>query len=222
MDCILNESGDGLVFVDLGWRLDGASTIKLAYDPAYNYFGSILSAIPSREAFYTRIRMPFYLIPGDLLVLGPLLLILSPKDLTKVIARAGQGGLIPWQTGIGTPVGRFQYILGREIGTCFYGSAQGADAFLLPDATKGQGALSLISMNSTQLEFPFLEYRPMRTFSRRQSASMVVQLNAGVDIPGKVSLASPPDSGPVHAKSIWFVGVRLSFDWRYYYARKKS
>jgi len=33
-----------------------------------------------------------------------------------------------------TPIGRFQFILGREIGVAFYGSVQGADAFLVPDS----------------------------------------------------------------------------------------
>jgi len=32
LDGVLNESGDGLVFADLGWRLDGAFSIKLEKD----------------------------------------------------------------------------------------------------------------------------------------------------------------------------------------------
>jgi hypothetical protein len=222
MEGVLNESGDGLVFLDLGWRLDGASTIKIKQDPAYQYFGSILSAIPSREAFYFRFRMPFYVVPGDLLIAGPLMLLFSPKSLNKTIATAGQGGLIPWQTGMVTPIGRFQFILGREIGVSFYGVVQGADAFLVPDPRLGDDQWSLISMRSTQLEFPILEYRPLRTFSRRQSACFVLQISAGVDIPGKVTMIEPADIEPVKLKPIWSVGFRLAFDWRYYLAKKKS
>ncbi len=222
MDGVMNESGDGLIFLDLGWRLDGASTTKIERDPAYNQFGSILSAIPSRDAFYGRIRMPYYVIPGDLIILGPLLLIVSPKSLNNVVATAGQGGLIPWQRVMRTSIGRFQFILGREVGICFYGSAQGADSFLVPDAAKGSGSLTLLSMHSTHIDFPFLEYRPMRTFSRRQSASIVIQLNAGMDIPGKVRMIDPPNADPKPLKTVWFFGVRLAFDWRYYYAKKKN
>lgn len=222
MDGVLNESGDGLVFLDLGWRLDGASTIKIQHDPAYKYFGSILSAIPSREAFSVRLRLPFYVIPGDLLLVGPILLLVAPKELNKVIATAGQGGLVPWQTGMITPIGRFQFILGREVAVCLYGSVQGADSFLVPDERWGAGQWSLISMRTTHLEFPFLEYRPVRTFSRRQSASLVLQLYAGVDIPGKVTMIEPPGAEPVQLKTIWSGGVRLAFDWRYYYAKKRN
>ena len=93
MDGVLNESGDGLVFLDLGWRLDGASNIKIHHDPAYNQFGSILSAIPSREGFYFRLRLPFFLIPGDILIAGPVLLLAAPKKMNTMIATAGNGGL---------------------------------------------------------------------------------------------------------------------------------
>jgi len=221
MEGVLNESSDGLVFLDLGWRLDGASTIKLERDPAYKQFGSILSAIPSRDAFYFRLRMPFYIIPGDLVILGPLLLLASPKTLNGVIASAGAGGLIPWQAGMVTSIGRFQFILGREVGVCFYGSAQGADSFLFPDVNQEPGNLALVSMHSLHIDFPILEYRPVRTFSRRQSASLLLQINAGVDIPRKEVMIEPVYPDPLKLKHIWFVGIRLAFDWRYYYARKK-
>ncbi len=222
MDGVLNESGDGLVFLDLGFRLDGASSIKIQHDPVYNYFGSILSAIPSREGLYGRLRLPFYLVPGDILIAGPILLLFAPKQLNTMIATAGNGGLIPWQTGMITPIGRFQFVLGREVGVCFYGTIQGPDAFLVPDERSETGNLSLIRMRSTQLDFPILEYRPFRTFSRRQSASLVLQINAGVDIPGKVTMLEPVDIEPVKLRPIWMFGVRLGFDWRFYYARKKS
>ena len=77
-------------------------------------------------------------------------------------------------------------------------------------------------MHTTHLEFPILEYRPVRTFSRRQSASLLMQINAGVDIPGKVHMIEPVDAIPTKMKPIWTVGIRLAFDWRYYYARKKT
>jgi hypothetical protein len=222
MDGVLNQSGDGLVFLDLGWRLDGASSIKLQSDPAYNLFGSILAAVPSRDAFYTRLRLPFYVIPGDLIILGPLLLLVAPKAMNNVVATAGAGGLIPWQTGMITPIGRFQFILGREVGVCFYGSVDGADSFLVPYDSDGSTELALVSMRTTHFEFPILEYRPLRTFSRRQSASLVFQISAGMDIPGKVTMINPTDIGTINVKTTWFVGFRLAFDWRYYYARKKQ
>ena len=221
LDGVLNEAGDGLIFLDLGWRLDGPSTMKIRHDPAYDQFGSILSAIPTRNAFYFRFRMPYYVIPGDLLVAGPIMYLISERNFEKMMATAVQGGLIPWQTGMVTPIGRFQFILGREIGVCFYGSLLGADSYLIPDESLGEGELSLISMHSTQIEFPILEYRPVRTFSRRQSMSFVVQINAGLDIPGKVTMIEPTNAPVEKLKTIWFMGVRVYFDWRYYIAKNK-
>jgi hypothetical protein len=222
MDGVLNESGDGLVFLDLGWRLDGSSSIKVERDPSFKAYGAILSAVPSREAFYFRFRMPYYVIPGDLILLGPALLLLSPQSMNKVVATAGQGGLIPWQSRMNTPLGRFQFILGREIGVCFYGAFQNPDAFLMPNTAMDPVEYQFITMRSTQLDIPILEYRPYRTFSRRQSASTVLQFFAGVDIPGKVSVIDDPTATPPKVKTIWSGGVRLAFDWRYYYAKKRN
>ena len=162
------------------------------------------------------------MIPGDLVILGPLLLLVAPKALNNVISTAGAGGLIPWQTGMITPIGRFQFILGREVGICFYGSAGGADSFLVPVESSSAGDWTLLTMHSTHFEFPILEYRPVRTFSRRQSASLVMQIYGGFDIPRKVTMIEPPDSEPIKLKTVWSAGIRLAFDWRYYYAKKKT
>ncbi len=223
MEGVLNESGDGLVFLDLGWRQDGPSSMQVINDKDIKAFGSIYSAIPSRDAFYARLRLPFYLIPGDLLIVGPILLLFAPDKLNKMIVSAGNGGLIPWQTGMVTPIGRFQFILGREVGVCVYGSGRGADSFILPDnhaATDDEQVL--VSMYSTQIDFPILEYRPLRTFSSRQSASLVLQINAGVDIPGKMTVKYGADQVKPSVKPTWFIGFRLAFDWRYYFTKKKS
>ena len=220
MEGVLNESGDGLVFLDLGYRLDGPSTVKYNYDPENSPYGSVVSVIPSRDAFYFRFRMPYYVIPGDLLVAGPIVYLASKENFNKMVASAGQGGLIPWQTGLVSSIGRFQFILGREIGVTFYGFILGGSPMVIPDKSRGDGAASLISMRSTQLEFPFLEYRPFRSFSVNQSTSIAVQFNAGVDIPGKVTMLDPADAPAVKLKTIWFLGVRVCFDWRYYFANK--
>jgi hypothetical protein len=217
-DGVLNKSGDGLIFLDLGWRLDGASSIKIVATPEFNEFGSILSAVPSRDALYARIRLPFYVVPGDLILAAPFLLLFSPKSYEKMVTTASQGGLIPWQSGIITPVGRFQVMLGREIGVYFYGIINGPDAFLIPHESAGAGQWSLLSMKSTKLEIPFFEYRPIRTFTRKQSASLVMQLYAGVDIPGKVIMKTNREADPLDLKTIWQLGIKLGFDWRYYYS----
>jgi hypothetical protein len=165
--------------------------------------------------------MPFYVIPGDLLIAGPILYFFAPKSFNKMVSTAAQGGLIPWQTGMITSIGKFQFILGREIGVYLYGTLQGADAFLVPDDRLGADPWALISVRSTKLDFPFFEYRPIRTFSRKQSASLVIQFHTAVDIPGKVTMVTHPEVEPVKLKPVWMLGIKLGFDWRYYYSGGK-
>ena len=222
LEGVLNEAGDGLVFIDLGWRLDGSSSMKYAADPDLKQFGSMFAAIPSRDAFYTRIRLPFYLIPGDLLIVAPILYLFAPKAMNKMLITAGNGGLIPWQTGIVTSVGRFQFILGREVGIYFNGFPKDPDRFIIPTTIAGTPDQVLIAMRSTLLEFPILEYRPFHTFSTNQTASLVIQIFGGFDIPGKVTVIAPENAIVPKVSTIFFAGLRVAFDWRYYFSKKRS
>jgi len=221
MEGVLNESGDGLVFLDLGWRIDGASSMRFDDEPAIKNFGTFSAAIPSRDAYFLRLRMPFCLIPGDILIAGPILYLTAPKTFNKMVVAAGNGGLIPWQSGIRTPIGRFQFVIGREVGICMYGTGNGPDAFLMTvdQDTKDQAVFSLYT---TQFDFPILEYRPMRNFSSGQSASLVFQFYGGFDIPGKRTSVYPSDYPLPDLKTTWFAGLRMSFDWRYYFSGRKN
>ena len=173
------KSGDGLVFLDLGWRQDGPSTQKYGDSPILEAAGQIASAIPGRDALNIRFRMPFYLLPFDLLITAPILIWAAPETFANMAVTAGNGGLIPWQSGIATPIGRLQFMLGREVGVSLYGGGDNKDAILVPAGEETY----LLTYKSVQLDFPFLEYRPFRTFSLDQSSSLVFQFNFGVDIP---------------------------------------
>ncbi len=103
MEGVLNESGDGLVFLDLGYRIDGPSTMKFNYNPEKSPLGSVMPVIPRRDAFYFRFRMPYFVIPGDLLFAGPVVYLASKASFSKMVASAGQGasshgnsGSEPW------------------------------------------------------------------------------------------------------------------------------
>ncbi len=213
LEGVLNESGDGLVFLDLGWRQDGNSTMTFGAAPTLEQGGAITAAIPARDAYTFRLRMPFWLIPGDLIIAAPLLLI-SPDTYANMAVIAGNGGFIPWQSGIATPIGRFQFILGREIGIALYGLGGEHDAMLIPDQTEGT---KLVQYRSTQFDFPLVEYRPFRTFSLDQSSSLVLQLNFGFDIPHSERAMLPKEASLPKLKTIYYFGLRMAFDWRYYY-----
>jgi hypothetical protein len=214
---VLSESGDGLVSLDLGYRLDAASAISIYEDEVLQEFGQIFAAIPSRSALTARVRIPFWLIPMDLLVAAPILLPTSPKTYSSMAVLAGNGGLIGWQSGIATSVGRFQVVLGREVGVSFYGYLKLPDRLLLPVGDPADGNAALVELRSVQLEFPVVEYRPFRSFSLDQTSSVVVQIFGSVDIPTSVSIVAPLDSPDPGLRSVWQVGVRISFDWRYYW-----
>ncbi|MEI6456671.1 MAG: hypothetical protein WCO93_10325 [bacterium] len=226
MEGVLNEAGDGLVFLDLGGRIDLSSS--QAYDgshdnPDLKGYGSMISAIPSRFAITVRFRLPFFLIPGDLVILAPVLALVSPNSMQRVVTTAANGGLIPWQTGLPTPVGRFQFVLGREVAISMYGVGKESDTYSVfpPDEEKSSG---YFKMNTTRFEFPIVEYRPFRTYSSRQTGSLLFQLHAGFDVPGRRAPATKDFDGyelPA-TRTIWYAGIRLVFDYRYYFSGTKK
>ncbi|MCX6244805.1 MAG: hypothetical protein NTU98_08875 [Bacteroidetes bacterium] len=222
LEGILNEASDGAVFLEAGYRLDGSSTIKLAADPDLEKYGNISSAIPYRNGIHLRLRMPFYIVPGDLLVVAPILYIFAPKAASTMIATAGNGGLIPWQAGMLSSIGRFQFVLGREVGVCFFGYGKNPDTFIVPVTINGVADQAVISFHSTQIEFPVLEYRPFHMFSSDQTAGLMIQIFGGVDIPGKETLVTSENIPVPEVRSIWYCGLRFIFDWRYYFSGKKS
>ena len=201
LDGILNDSSDGLVFVEFGVRDDTHAT------------GT--ATIPGRGAMSARLRMPYWLIPGDLAVAGPVLALTSQRTLQKMAIGAANGGLIPWQAGIATRAGRLQFVLGREVGVSIF--RNGSDhQFLLPTPGVPPNNTTLVSINSLQVEFPILEYRLFRTFSVNQSSGLMLQPYVGFDMPTAVSVVSPTGAPNPDAHTVVTTGMRVVFDWRHY------
>jgi hypothetical protein len=209
---VMRDSGDGLAFVSLGLRGDTSSTNLVSNAALAKVGGDIASAISSRTAFTSRVRMPFYLVPGDLLLLAPLYFF-APERYTAIAATAANGGLVPWQSGFATGIGRFQFVLGREFGVAVYGIA-GKDRVVAPGVAGGP--LRVVSYKSTSLDVPILEYRAYRSFSSNQSSAVLLQVFTAVDLPHSASVVSPPAAPNPELSHVWSVGIRLVFDWRYY------
>lgn len=219
LDGVLNESGDGLIFLAAGWRQDGSSSTGVVSTEELQNYGNLLAAIPGRSAYNGRLRLPFYLLPGDLLILAPILYFIDQEALTNVGVTAVNGGLIPWQSGIETSFGRFQFVLGREVAVYFYGRTKERDAlFNISTNEQGQEQLNILSYRSTLFEFPIVEYRPFKTFDVGQRSSMFIQLYGGFDIPSNIEVLESTgnsESTP-ELKTVWSLGLRLIFDWRHY------
>jgi hypothetical protein len=210
---VLNEAGDGLVFIEVGWRQDSPSSMSFGDVPPQIETGQIASAIPGRDAFNFGIRMPFYIIPFDLLITAPILLWAAPEAYASMAVTAGNGGLIPWQAGIATSFGRFQFILGREVSASLYGSGEDQDAIIVQE----NNTSSLLTYKSVQLDFPVVEYRPFRTFSLDQSSSLRFIFSFGVDFPYDAQLVLPEGGNLPELKPVWNIGLTAEFDWRYYF-----
>jgi len=212
MDGVMNQSGDGLVFFSIGFRGDSSSSNKISDSQLATDTGSFNAAIPARSATTIRMRMPFYLLPTDLIWLSPIYLF-NKTAYTNLAVTAGNGGLIPWQQGIATSIGRFQFVLGREIGVTFFGR-RSIDEIIVPDESV-TGSLSLYKLKSYLVDIPIVEYRPFRSFTSSQSSSVIFQLFASADI--------PENNEPIFINgvstslgTVWSMGIRMVFDWRHY------
>jgi hypothetical protein len=212
----LGEASDGLLFASLGFRADTASSNLFSDNSPDAGGGNLSAAIPSRSGLSLRVRMPFYVIPADLLLLSPMYFF-NPEAYTGMAVTATNGGLIPLQQGIATPLGRFQFMLGRELGITFYG-LDGNDQLLAPSAESG-GIGRVVNFKSTSYELPILEFRPYRAFSANQSSSVMFQLFGGADVPRDASVVLPQGAPPADLETVWFLGIRMMFDGRYYFSR---
>lgn len=201
LEGVLNESSDGLAFAEVGFRQDRHA--------------SGVATLPGRGALTTRLRAPFWLIPGDLLVVGPVLAFTSRRSLQKMAVQAANGGLIPWQAGVATRIGRFQFVLGREASLSFYRNSSDHPV-LIPTPGVPPANATLVALSSLQVEFPILEYRLFRTFSLNQSSGLMIQPYVGFDEPTKTSVVSPAGAPTPRLHTIVTTGVRVVFDWRHY------
>jgi hypothetical protein len=211
----LGDAGDGLIFGSIGYHGDTNSSNEFS---GRTLGGTLAAAIPARSGTTVRIRMPFYIVPGDLVFMSPLYLFKGKRPVyTKMAVTAANGGLIPWQTGIATRAGRLQFMLGREIGVTYYGRRRD-DQLVVPDTSGGIGRI--VNYESIRYDLPIFEYRPYRAFSANQTSAVLIQLFVGVDVPRNVSV-SFPDGAPVpHLERIKFAGIRLVYDWRHYRSRQ--
>ena len=213
LEGVLDQSGDGLIYFSVGYRGDTPSSNKFSTSSFAQQGGSRTAAIPGRTGFTARLRMPFYLIPGDLLLLSPLYFV-SPTTYQNMAVTAVNGGLIPWQLGWATRFGRFQFVLGREIGVAFYGR-QSDDSLLAPGVTPG--VPRVIGFKSNYFDFPIFEYRPYRAFDMTQTSELTLQLYGAVDDPHSSSVLFPVGAPGVKMDRVYSIGIRLVFDWRRYF-----
>jgi len=206
----LGESGDGLAFAQIGYHADGPSSNRLGNEVTT---GALGAAIPARSGLSFRARAPYYLIPGDLLLLSPMYLF-DRERFADLAVTASNGGLLGLQQGYNTRFGRFQFVLGREVGVTLFG-LQGDQQYIAPGTPQAPTG-TLVRFKSVYLDFPIAEYRPFRSFSADQSSTLLFQLFAGIDRPFGAKVENPPGALLPDMKSVRQLGIRMIFDWRHY------
>jgi hypothetical protein len=215
LEGVIGEAGDGLVFIELALRQDSASTMPFTTEEDVAQGGAFTAAIPGRGAVVIRVRAPFWLVPGDLLLAAAAVAPFSRRTFAALAAEASNGGLVPWQVGLATPIGRFQFVLGREVAISFYGYTSQRDRVLMPPVEVGASA-RLVAMRSISFDFPIVEYRPFRSFSLDQTSVLALQIVGGFDTPNHATLIAPEGAPLPEVRTIYTIGLRLAFDWRHY------
>jgi len=215
--------GTGLAFVEAGITMQSAQTESCAGGPVCSFLGTsaFFPRIPARTGLRLGMRLPFYLIPGDMLLLGPVLALASPSALSSVGVAAASGGLIPYQRSFGVGLGWLQVVIGREVDAVLYGFL--SDVIILtpigppPDPNSDLGAAKLKSIS---LIFPVLEWTPFRTFATQLVFATVVQLGFGVEIPLTTPVVYPTGYGNASLSPSWNVFLRGQFDGRYFFGSR--
>jgi len=76
---------------------------------------------------------------------------------------------------------------------------------------------TVLSLSSTQFEFPIVEYRPFRSFSMDQSSSVLIQFYYGIEVTNGTGTVVAPVGAPAPSlKNVQMLGLRFVFDWRHY------
>jgi|RhiMetdeSRZDD1v2_1073273.scaffolds.fasta_scaffold137317_4 hypothetical protein len=216
LDALLGSNGDGLVFVEAAFVNQSRSSggcPPCEKDPLVEQF---VPGSPARSGLQFRLRLPFWLIPGDLILAAPVLAFTDPKALEKMAITAADGGLIPWQTRISTPIGDVQFVAGREVGVTLFGYGT-KDAFLGVVGDPSNPEVVPLAVKSLQWDFPVVEYRPFREYGTRYTFATFVQLGFGFDKPISAVLVEQPGVPAPPLQTRYLAYLRIFFDGRRYF-----
>jgi hypothetical protein len=223
LEALTGSSGSAQAFVGIGLQYETAQR-----ESGQSFYEvADLPVVPARRGLSLQFRVPFYIVPFDLLLVAPILAWASPGAMKNMAIVAASGGRLGLHRAILTRVGSFQVLLGTEVGLTLYGYVGQRIENI---AIAGPGATvpfpsnnaAFISYRSAQIDIPFFEYRPIRTFSTQQALTFALQFGGGFEFLNDVEYVSkltlPAATGPVpDLGTAWFLYLRAHFDARYYF-----
>jgi hypothetical protein len=174
----------------------------------------VIPRVGARSALKLSMRMPFYVLPFDLVVLGPVLMLVSPQTLTEVVFAAAGGGIVPVERKWDTSLGTFQFMAGREVGVTLWGYTGHTNQFIYTP-TSDKADFMAVNYNSIELDFPVFEYVPPRVFAT--TLALAAQLQLGFDVEFPTGAAFNATGAPFSLGPSWNIYLRVRLDARKYF-----
>ena len=226
-DSLTGTPGTAIAFVEGGLEMTAAQVSKCSGEGC-SLIGtsSLFPAVPSRVGLRLGLRLPFWVLPGDMLVLGPVLAIVSPRRLTNVAVAAASGGLIPYERTVDTRVGTFQLIAGREIQATLFGYLGDTLVPLyiaaIGTAADGTTQFGVVLEKSVAIDFPVIDWTPFRETATQLAFAGHMQLGFGIELPLHTEVLFPANAPAVSPPVVWSVFLRLPIEIRHFFGTRED
>ena len=214
LEGLLTSSMDGQIWTQVLFAVDPAQLdLGCSTCDGGRRTNQAVPRVPGRTALRLGLRMPYYVVPFDLILLAPALYLVAPSALQSVVFTSAFGGLLTlqrrWSTGIGT----FQFMAGREVGLTLWGYGKPNQFIATPTA----GPAQLVNYQSLELDVPVLEYTPPRAFATTLALAAQIQMGFDVEFTNNASYASSGAPYPGGLGTSWYVYLRVRLDARKYF-----
>lgn len=221
---IVGTFGTAKAFVETGLVMQSSQEQTCdAADGCTPLVANLLPRVPSRTGLRVGLRLPFYLVPGDLLLLGPLLLAVAPKELPSVGITAMRGGLIPYERSFRTSAGTVQIVAGREAEVTFFGYL--SDSVEVRPTGKnaaGEDVGGVVLSKSVRTRLPLLEWTPIRSFATNVTFAVPIQAGFGFELPTSSTVLAPAGASDTGSGVGWDVFLRLQLDVQYFFGERED
>ena len=224
-DSLTGSIGTGIGFLEVGFVSQSAQQGECGADPGCAALGpaAFFPRVPARTGFDLGLRMPFWVVPGDILILAPVLFFADRQALSKVGVEAASGGHWPYERSFATSAGIFQFIAGREFRVALFGYLwQEAPIAILQYGTAPDGThqYATVQFREVQLQFPVVEWTPFRTFATQLTVATQIQLGFSYGLVSTNVLY--PQGAPFSSGAPWQVWIRGIFDGRYFMGSRED